>query len=181
MIVRRRGGVFGGGFGFHAMDGAHDGKGDRVDQRNVEWSNEQPGGDCVKCTGSEILQETRGLGLYQLAHLTDVEMDRGRSEEFLAEANTEVNHGDVERPARLIDELRDGLVELQRERGEEAEQCRRAEDREDCKGAADCKSEGDFLWSDALGELRHDGIADASLPNGAHRDGGDRSLSSGHR
>lgn len=121
MIAGRDDGGFCGGFGFHAMDGAHDGKGDRVDQRDVEWRDEQPGGDCVKRTDSEILQEARGLGLHQLAHLMNVEMNRWRSEEFLAETNAEVDYGKVERPARLVDELRDWLVELQRERGEEAE------------------------------------------------------------
>ena len=122
MIARDGGGVFCGGFCFHAVDGAHNGKSDRVDQCNVDWSNEQPGGDRVKYTGSEVLQETRWLGLRQLAHLTDIEMNWGRSEEFLATTNTEINYGNVERPARLIDELRDWLVELQSERGDEAEQ-----------------------------------------------------------
>ena len=41
---------------------------------------------------------------------------------FFAETNAEVDDRNVERPAGLIDELRDRLIELQGERGQKAEQ-----------------------------------------------------------
>ena len=122
MIVGCEGGGFCGGFRFHAMNGAHDRKGDRIEQCDVEWSDEQPCGHRVECAGSEFVEEARGIGLHQLAHLTNTEIDRWRAEKFFAETNAEVNDRNVERPAGLIDELRDRLIELQGERGQKAEQ-----------------------------------------------------------
>ena len=86
------------------------------------WVSRSRARETGRAVVKEFVEEARGIGLHQLAHLTNTEIDRWRAEKFFAETNAEVDDRNVERPAGLIDELRDRLIELQGERGQKAEQ-----------------------------------------------------------
>jgi hypothetical protein len=151
VICRLSSGGFRGGLYFDTVDRPHERERHSVDQSDVEGRNHHPGDYGMECARAEVVNETHGLVPKQLAHFSNIEMDRLGAEEFFSETNTEINHWNVRGPADLIDQLRDRLVQLQRERSEEAEHSRGAENRENSKGTADRQGERELLRRDPLG------------------------------
>lgn len=105
----------------------------------------------------------------KMAHAFHAEGNVRRAEQPFAEADAAVDRGKMDRPECLVEQLRDGLVESQHDRGEETQDGRRPEDRKKGARAADSEGERDFFWSYPLRQLRDDRLADAALPEGARR------------
>lgn len=115
------------------------------------------------------MEETCRFTPDQVTPFTDIKMDSVCAEQLFTETYAEIYYRNVDWPARLVDQLRDRVIQAQGKRREETHQGRGAEDGKDRDGAADGKGERDLLRRDPLGELLHDRIANAALPEGARR------------
>ena len=110
------------------------------------------------------MDEEPGVVPEHLVHVSDVQVRPRLPKKPLAQPDKPEDRRNVQGDAKAVDDLDDRLVQAEGHPDDEAQEGGRAPDGEKAARAADGQGQGDLLGSDALGQLVHNGIHDASLP-----------------
>ena len=137
---------------------------EKVNEESEEGCEEEPDGDAFEADDAEVLEEVDGMRFKFGDEKGDGEGLVGLTEEGFAGAVEGDEEGELEWIGEVTGDEDDGLIEVEEEGGEGAEESGGAEDGEDAEGEAEGDGDGDFLGGDSLLELGGDGVEHATFP-----------------